>query len=291
MLNLFLPYLLIWPLLKGVFLFKPGLLARLERSIFIELMIELLPIWLMIYLVVVLCKVLGSRQTEYCVTDKGIYVVYGNAVPKKMGMKPFGAITDVTLKRGFLDKMLGTGSVSSMCLTMVGEPGSELIVRGVELKSSHALVFRHIADYESVMQLISQKQQEADAENNYINEPESMDPDFRQMPGDFGAARIRAQVAPMQKTVFGQPVAGQPMFSDPERGFNAVRGSFVADGQPEGQPPVPEQNHQDTAPEFRSAGIIRRNGRNRYVKAAENQCDADSGAEGAPAPRQFLRLR
>ncbi|MBR5722091.1 MAG: hypothetical protein IKX57_00565, partial [Oscillospiraceae bacterium] len=227
MLNLFLPYLLIWPLLKGVFIVRPGLLARLERSIFIELMIELLPIWLMIYLVVVLCKVIGLRQTEYCVTDKGVYVVFGNAVPKKLVRKPFGALTDVKCKRGLLDKLLGTGVVSATSATMVGEPGSELSVRGVEMKSSYELAFRHITDYESVMQLISQKQQEADAQNNYIKESERMNSDFRQLFGSYGAARIRARFKPMQKTVFGQPVAGQPMFSDPERGFNAVRGVYV----------------------------------------------------------------
>ena len=258
--NPFLPVALIWLVLEGVFFFEPVPLSELDGNKIIGLIFGMLPLW--IYLIVVLCIAFGTWRTEYCLTDKGIYVVYGNSIPKKLVMKRYGEISEVKIKRGFFDKFLGTGDVSVMCYSEVNEPNANIEVNGVPLKSANELTIQNITDYQNVMLLIQQKQQEADAENNYINEPESRDFGSRPLPGN---GRTQAQrAAAVQKTVFSQPVAAQPMFSDPERGFNAVRGSFVAEGQPQGvgvpiqpsvygqperKPSVPQQPVQASPPE------------------------------------------
>ena len=228
LLNPVLPIALIWIAFEAFFFFDPVPLSELDGNRIVGLIFGLLPLW--IYLIVALCIGFGSRKTEYCVTDKGIYVIYANSIPKKLVMKRFGEIQAVRTKRGIYDRFLGTGDVSVMCYSEVNEPNANIEVNGVPLKSANELTIQNIPDYQSVMLLIQQHQKAAEAENNYINEPENMDSGTRPLPG---ARSIPAPHMTPKDTVFGQPVSAQPMFSDPERGFNAVRGSFVAGGQPQ----------------------------------------------------------
>ena len=259
LLNPVLPIALIWIAFEALFFFDPVPLSELDGNRIVGLIFGLLPLW--IYLIVALCIGFGSRKTEYCVTDKGIYVVYGNSIPKKLVMKRYGEISEVKIKRGFFDKFLGTGDVSVMCYSEVNEPNANIEVNGVPLKSANELTIQNIPDYQSVMLLIQQHQKAAEAENNYINEPGNMDSGTRPLPG---ARSIPAPHMSPKDTVFGQPVSAQPMFSDPERGFNAVRGSFIAEGQPQGagvpiqpsvygqperKPSVPQQPVQASPPE------------------------------------------
>lgn len=236
--NPMLPFALIWALIDGAFIF--GITAASQtsdvpRGMGLGLLgffaIHLMPVWM--YLGGVLTAALKAGHTDYCVTDKGVYVQQG-VLSSKVIMKPYPDMMSVTFRQGFFDKIFHTGDVAISCSSEVNMPGSDVRVNGRPVKDRNELSIDNIADYQSVMQMIREHQEAAAAE--YRSDAPAFRGQFTAQMASAGGMMQETAVYQQQqfaRSAFGQPVSQQPMFSDPQRGFSATSGSFVADGIPQ----------------------------------------------------------
>ena len=248
--NPLMPFALLWALIDGFIIYA---IAHAENAddfsssgfpVIGFFAIHLLPVW--IYLAGILASASQAKHTEYCITEKGVYVQSG-VFSTNVIMKPFSDMHSVTVKQSLFDRLFKTGDVIMECGSVVYPKEN-----GRTVRNSHGLLIENISDYESVLRLLQDRQAAAAAEAAAEQSGENT---FR---GQFSAqiapagtgmqsaesfqqaqfARQQAEIAQQQfrQSAFGQPAAQQPMFSDPQRGFSATSGSFFADGIPGMQP-------------------------------------------------------
>ena len=248
--NPMLPFALIWALIDGGIILASVFATSaadtpkvLDLGLIGFFALHLLPVWL--YLGGVLTAALKAGHTDYCVTDKAVYVQQG-VLSSKVFTKPYTDMMTVTCKQGFFDKIFHTGDVVISCGSEVNMPGSNVRVNGRPVKDRNELSIDNIADYQSVMQMIREHQEAAAAE--YRSDAPAFRGQFTAQMSPAGGmmqdtasyqqqryAQQQAAFAQQQfaQSAFGQPAAQQPMFSDPQRGFSATSGSFVAGGMPQ----------------------------------------------------------
>lgn len=90
-------------------------LSELDSSVWMFVgffALHLMPVW--IYLGGVIFSFRKLKNTEYAITDRGIYVTSG-CFAKQYNFKPFTDLSHVYIHRGIFDQWLGVGDVISEC--------------------------------------------------------------------------------------------------------------------------------------------------------------------------------
>ena len=84
--------------------------ASNESTLFILIFmaVHMMPVW--IYLFGILTVIIKYKNTQYAVTEKGVYVSSG-VFTTNCDMRPFSEITNISVHRGIIDQMLGVGDV------------------------------------------------------------------------------------------------------------------------------------------------------------------------------------
>ena len=155
--NKMLPIALIWALFYGMMILGMSFGGSLEGQGFIGgflamfFLIHLMPVW--IYLGGVITSVMRAKNTEYIITDKGVYTQTG-ILGKRVDMKPFAELAHVSVSQGVFDRMCGTGDVICTCEHGHGAGGDIL----------------NIEDYESVFKLVKELQENIYSDTMYPND-------------------------------------------------------------------------------------------------------------------------
>ncbi len=154
--NPMLPFALIWLLFDGGMILAmsatgssgPGFMGAFLGVFFL---LHLMPVW--IYLGGVITSALKAKNTEYLITDKGIYVQSG-IFTRRVDMKPFTDLSHVSIRQGVFDRMCGTGDIISTCGHGHGAGGD----------------ICNITDYEHVFRLVKQLQEDIYSDTMYPND-------------------------------------------------------------------------------------------------------------------------
>lgn len=110
--------------------------------------LHMMPVWM--YLGGIVSSIRKYRNTEYVVTDRGIYIT-GGFFAKRYDFKPFTDLSHVNVNRGVLDQFLGVGDVISEC------------------HHGHAFKLIDLPDYLEVCSLIKQYQTDIYADTQFPN--------------------------------------------------------------------------------------------------------------------------
>lgn len=163
--NPLLPIALIWGLVDfGIMIFMglgalPAVGGAVVAGMVVFFLIHLMPVWL--YIGGVILSFRRYQNTEYIITDKGIYVS-GGIFSYNYEMKPFTDLSHVNIHRGLWDQWLGVGDVVTVCGHMSYQPGHN--------HSSHGMTICDIADYQQVFSLVKQLQTDIYADTMYPND-------------------------------------------------------------------------------------------------------------------------
>ena len=210
--NPLLPFAIIWGVFDVSFIYgfslaenhTAGGLGGAAIGIAAFFLLHLMPVWL--YFGGILTAALRAKHTEYAVTDKAVYIQKG-VFSTRVEMKPLTEIADVKVYQGMFDKMYGTGD-------LIFNVKQEQVQYSRRSGRVPAFTVSNIREYERVFQLIRDRRDVLNAGSVFTGIPQST----------------------------GQPARVQPVFSDPQLGFDAVRGAFSAGStmQPQiyGQPQI-----------------------------------------------------
>ena len=153
--NPFLIFALIWLLVDLSFIGMAGAFMLMGDSMGLFILgffaIHLMPVW--IYLGGVITSAIKAKNTEYMITNKGIYVRSG-LFNIRVDMKPFTDLSHVSLSQGIFDRMCGTGDVISTCGHGHGA-GGDIV---------------NIYDYEKVYALVKKLQEDIYSDTLYPND-------------------------------------------------------------------------------------------------------------------------
>lgn len=110
--NPLLPFALIWGAIDigvfGVSVFQTGEMGNMAMFLIPFMLIHMMPVW--IYLGGVIFSFRKYRNTEYIITDRGVYIS-GGTFSYAYEMKPFAELSHISLHRGIFDQFLGVGDV------------------------------------------------------------------------------------------------------------------------------------------------------------------------------------
>lgn len=152
--NPMLPFALIWLIFDMVFIGLSALSGGgIEGSMALVMvpffLLHLMPVW--IYLGGVITSAMKAKNTEYLITDKGIYIQTG-IISKRVEMKPFTDLSHVSLNLGVFDRICHTGDVVSECH---GHAGMNIA---------------NIEEYEEVFRLVRELQENIYSDTMYPND-------------------------------------------------------------------------------------------------------------------------
>ena len=160
--NPLLPFALIWFLFDtfaiGASLSMGG--GKETGFIIIFMLFHMMPVW--IYLIGILFSVRRYKNTEYVITDRGIYVS-GGAFSYTYEMKPFTELSHVRIHRGIFDQQLGVGDVeasSSQSFNYNNRSNGSIV--GISIKD--------IPDYTEVFNMVKKLQTDIYADTMYPND-------------------------------------------------------------------------------------------------------------------------
>lgn len=158
--NPLLPVAIIWGLIDLSILFGMSIASGGVTFFLIPFfLLHLMPVW--IYLGGVFLAVKKYKNTEYIITDKGIYVS-GGTFSYTYEMKPFTDLSHINIHRGIFDQWLGVGDVVSVC--------NHTGYNSRESHSDHGMTICDIADYREVFALVKQLQTDIYADTQYPND-------------------------------------------------------------------------------------------------------------------------
>ena len=168
--NPLLPFALIWAIFDITFFVGANKTADAAGSngimgsfMFVFFAIHLMPVWL--YLAGVLLSFRRYRNTEYIVTDKGVYIS-GGTFTYNCQMKPFAELSNVNIHRGIFDQFFGVGDVvlstSANFVTVQNSSSRNTMSRGISICD--------IAEYQEVFSLVKQLQTDIYADTMYPND-------------------------------------------------------------------------------------------------------------------------
>lgn len=160
--NPLLPFALIWALVDFGVIFGMSIGGAMSGVSFFLVpffLLHLMPVWL--YIGGVFLAVKKYKNTEYIITDRGIYVS-GGTFSYTYEMKPFTDLSHINIHRGIFDQWLGVGDVVSVCNH--GGYNSQ------DSHSSHGLTICDIADYREVFSMVKQLQTDIYADTQYPND-------------------------------------------------------------------------------------------------------------------------
>ncbi|MBD5493493.1 MAG: PH domain-containing protein [Lachnospiraceae bacterium] len=160
--NPMLPFALIWAIIDlAVVGFTFSASGGMLMFILPFMLMHLMPVW--IYIGGVIMSFRKHRNTEYIITDKGIYVS-GGIFAYKYEMKPFTDLSHINIHRGIFDQWLGVGDVVTVC-SHTGYSSSSS-----HSHSSHGLTICDIPDYQQVFAMVKQLQTDIYADTQYPND-------------------------------------------------------------------------------------------------------------------------
>lgn len=164
--NPLLPFALIWGIIDfGIVGATMSTGAGSEMGLFFLgfFALHLMPVWM--YLGGIFFSFRKYRNTEYIVTDRGIYVS-GGVFTYNYEMKPFTDLSHINIHRGIFDQMLGVGDVISVC-----EHGS-INTTNQRNNHSHSNGFNicDIPDYREVFQLVKDLQTDIYSDTMFPND-------------------------------------------------------------------------------------------------------------------------
>lgn len=154
-----LPLVLLWAMFDAVVLIGAFLEENVEvlglRSI---LTIHLLPFWL--YLAEIVISLLRAWNTEYCITDKAVYVQSG-ILSKATVVRKLADLQSAVSIRGVFDKLFGTGDVELFFYDLVSTSGNDVRVKSRFVKKPFELSICNLKEYEMVKNLVLELRKEA----------------------------------------------------------------------------------------------------------------------------------
>lgn len=160
--NPLLPFALIWGLIDlgvvGGMLFT-GSAGSAAVFVVPFMLLHMMPVW--IYLGGVFLSFQKYKNTEYIITDKGIYVS-GGTFSYNYEMKPFTDLSHINIHRGIFDQWLGVGDVVTVC----GHSG----YNSIQSHSHDGLTICDIKDYQQVFSMLKQLQTDIYADTMYPND-------------------------------------------------------------------------------------------------------------------------
>lgn len=160
--NPMLPFALIWAIVDlTVIGFTFGASKGMLMFIVPFMLLHLMPVW--IYIGGVFMSFRKHRNTQYIITDKGIYVS-GGIFAYKYEMKPFTDLSHINIHRGIFDQWLGVGDVVTVCSHTGYSSDSS------HSHSSHGLTICDIPDYQQVFAMVKQLQTDIYADTQYPND-------------------------------------------------------------------------------------------------------------------------
>lgn len=162
--NPLLPFALIWLCLD---LFFIGASMSVGEGAFggfilVFMLFHLMPVW--IYLGGVLLSFRRYKNTEYVITDRGIYVS-GGVFSYTYEMKPFTELSHVRIHRGIFDQSLGVGDVeasSNQTFNYTNRSNSSAVTAGISIKD--------IPDYMEVFNMVKKLQTDIYSDTMYPND-------------------------------------------------------------------------------------------------------------------------
>lgn len=165
--NPMLPFALIWAALDlcviGGMVFS-GPTGSMAMFLIPFMLLHLMPVW--IYLGGVLLCIKKYKNTEYIITDKGIYIS-GGTFSYTYEMKPFTDLSHINLHRGIFDQMLGVGDVVTVCAH------DSYSSRSSSRNTGHThgnFAICDIPDYQKVFKMIKDLQTDIYADTMYPND-------------------------------------------------------------------------------------------------------------------------
>ncbi len=121
--------------------------------------LHLMPVWL--YLGGVLMSVRRFKNTEYIITDRGIYIS-GGTFSYTYEMKPFTDLAHINIHRGIFDQWLGVGDVVSEC--------NHITVTSRNHAHAKSMSICNVSDYQKVFSLVKKLQTDIYADTMFPNE-------------------------------------------------------------------------------------------------------------------------
>ncbi len=160
--NPMLPFALIWAIIDlAVVGFTFSASGGMLMFILPFMLLHLMPVW--IYIGGVIMSFRKHRNTEYIITDKGIYVS-GGIFAYKYEMKPFTDLSHINIHRGIFDQWLGVGDVVTVCSHTGYSSNSS------HSHSSNGLTICDIPDYQQVFAMVKQLQTDIYADTQFPND-------------------------------------------------------------------------------------------------------------------------
>ena len=137
-------------------------LSELDSSVWMFVgffALHLMPVW--IYLGGVIFSFRKLKNTEYAITDKGIYSTNG-CFSKQYNFKPFTDLSHVYIHRGIFDQWLGVGDVISECHHYAAVRSGS--------RHSDNFTISDIPDYVEVCNIIKKYQTDIYADTQFPND-------------------------------------------------------------------------------------------------------------------------
>ena len=161
--NPLLPFALIWAVFDSFFIGVSAMSGDKTALMFVIpfMLFHLMPVW--IYLGGVILSFRKYHNTEYIITDRGIYVS-GGTFAYTYEMKPFTDLSHISVHRGIFDQWLGVGDVVTTC-SHNSYSGNRAHSHG-----SQGLSICDIPDYQRVCALIKDLQTDIYADTMYPND-------------------------------------------------------------------------------------------------------------------------
>lgn len=152
--NPMLPFALVWAAID-IFCIGVSIVDdALGLVIIAFLLVHMMPVW--IYLGGVLFSLRNYKNTQYIITEIGVYVS-GGGFRYSYNMKPWAELSNISIERGIFDQRLGVGDV-------VFYSGD------ITNKANSAISIINIPDYEEVFKLAKDLQRDIHSDTMYPND-------------------------------------------------------------------------------------------------------------------------
>lgn len=150
------------------------------------MLLHLMPVW--VYLGGVFFSFRKYRNTDYMITDKGVYVA-GGVFSLHTEMKPFTEISHISIHRGIFDQQLGVGDVVISCSTpSVSSNGYSFNFSKQRNTANFNMTIADISDYQETFNLVKKLQTDIFSDTMYPNDlrpPENHGYNTKYTPNDW----------------------------------------------------------------------------------------------------------
>lgn len=169
--NRMLLFALPWALLDITMLSSLSSVNKEEPNVFlisiIFFAIHLMPVW--IYLGGIITSVIRYKNTEFIITERGIYIS-GGVISMKYDMKPFAEMSHISIHRGVFDRLIGVGDVVCSCNHGVID-GSIYMRnrRATNTSQLRGITICNIRDYQNVFEMVKRLQTDIYSDTMYPN--------------------------------------------------------------------------------------------------------------------------